>query len=667
VISSTCGLGVGGLAFFLVLLDLGRDVGRTALASGFYSGVYELQARAILSGRIAVPDGSMGIEGFIQGDQEFMYFPPFPALLRLPVLMTTHEFDGRLTLLSMAVAWVVFAVMVTKLAWLVLARVTGTEEVTRAGALLVGIFLACASGGTFLTYDASLPWVYHEVYLWAVASAVGALYWMTRVLISPDWHSARWLGGFAFAAIGTRATEGWAICLVVLGIALWMRWRAASTAHRLTWTGVLAAALVPLASSIALNMYKFGHPLLFPLEDQVWTSLNEHRQEALAANGGGLTGGQFFTTSFMAYLRPDGIRFVDYFPWVTLPAEPAQSYGGAFVDQAYRTGSATSFMTLLLLLTIISAVVLASPKVAPGARVLRVPLVASVLITGGVMAYGYYATRYTSEFVPALVLGGAIGTAQLVRLVGRARRAWIPVACLMAAMTAFAILAQVSIGLSAAAYQARGETLERYLGWQSSLSPESQAELVTATDSLPEGGRTDQLAVRGACDALYLNSGDRYEPWIAVQERDVSLRISPEGELRDGRVTLFEIPQTDESVSLVVDEDDQELRVVLEAPDGESGGAWLSFPPEGFVQLSVRNLTGFGAYEVSVTPSGVVGYLHSTHTDDDWVTHPAQVEVRTDQAASARRLGLEIDQTDTLALPLCHDLAATAGLALPGA
>ena len=34
-----------------------------------------------------------------------MYFPPFPALLRLPVLMTTHEFDGRLTLLSMALAW----------------------------------------------------------------------------------------------------------------------------------------------------------------------------------------------------------------------------------------------------------------------------------------------------------------------------------------------------------------------------------------------------------------------------------------------------------------------------------------------------------------------------------------------------------------------------------
>ena len=29
---------------------------------------------------------------------------PFPALLRIPVLLTTDEFDGRLTLLSMALA-----------------------------------------------------------------------------------------------------------------------------------------------------------------------------------------------------------------------------------------------------------------------------------------------------------------------------------------------------------------------------------------------------------------------------------------------------------------------------------------------------------------------------------------------------------------------------------
>ena len=37
-----------------------------------------------------------------------------------------------------------------------------------------------------------------------------------------------------------------------------------------------------------------------------------------------ITGPQFFPTSLVNYFRPDGIRFVDYFPWVTLPAEPAR-------------------------------------------------------------------------------------------------------------------------------------------------------------------------------------------------------------------------------------------------------------------------------------------------------------------------------------------------------
>ena len=40
----------------------------------------------------------------MRGGSDYMYFPPCPALLRLPVLMTTREFDGRLTLLSMALA-----------------------------------------------------------------------------------------------------------------------------------------------------------------------------------------------------------------------------------------------------------------------------------------------------------------------------------------------------------------------------------------------------------------------------------------------------------------------------------------------------------------------------------------------------------------------------------
>ena len=99
-----------------------------------------------------------------------MYFPPWPAMLRLPVLMTTHEYDVRLSLLSMALAWIVFAVMVVKLVWLLVPVLSGAEEVSRTSATVVAVFLAVATGGTFLTFDAAQPWVYHEAYMWAVAA-----------------------------------------------------------------------------------------------------------------------------------------------------------------------------------------------------------------------------------------------------------------------------------------------------------------------------------------------------------------------------------------------------------------------------------------------------------------------------------------------------------------
>ena len=121
----------------------------------------------------------------------------------------------------------------------------------------------------------------------------------------------------------TRTTGGWGVCLGAVALGIWMlRGRSFAGARRFgPW--VIAAGLVPLAVGITFNMLKFGHPYLFPLQDQVWTTLNQHRRFALEANGGTITGPQFFTSSFVTYFDPTGIRFVDYFPWITLPPENA--------------------------------------------------------------------------------------------------------------------------------------------------------------------------------------------------------------------------------------------------------------------------------------------------------------------------------------------------------
>jgi hypothetical protein len=666
LVATTAGLFIGGLAYVLTLVDYRLSLTRTTLQSGLFSTFYDQQARAFLDGHVDLPTDSLGIEGFVHDGRTFMYFPPWPAILRLPVLLTTHEYDGRLSLLSMLIGWTVFAVMVTKLVWFLLPRLSGFEDVTAGTGAVVALFLAAATGGTFLTFDAAQPWVYDEAYVWAVASLMGGIYWLTRLLAEPTRHATWWLFVFALLSVGSRATEGWSISLAAIALGLWWRFRPGRLTTNPLWWRVLLAGGVPLAMSIALNEYKFGNVYIFPLQDQVWTFLNEHRREALAANGGGLTGPQFFTTSFMAYLRPDGIRFVDYFPFVTLPAHPAPAYHGAVVDQSYRTGSVTSFMPLQMLMFLVALGSVAWPRARRELAQLRLPMLVSVLVTGGVMGYGYYAARYATEFVPAMVLGGAITTALLTGLVRR-RRWWrVPALGLLAVGAVFSILAQMSIGTTAEAYVHRGDSLVRYLSWQHTVSPGAQAGLVRQVDGLPSGGSTDDIAIRGDCDALYLNTGDQYQPWVPVEERDRVLQLDPTGpKLHAGGVTLLQVTGTDPQNVRVEVNHRQQLRFVTRYGDVRARTSWFDLPTSGGVRLGIRNQIALGFYQFVATPGGQVGYVPSVYFDRDQNSLPALLSY-TDAGRGLASLGLTMRELAGLPMTLCENLAREAGIDVSG-
>ncbi len=449
-IASWTGTLLGGLVYLLVLLDFGTDLGRTARSIRYASGFFDIQAKALMDGHLAVPDGSLGIEGFLVDGRTYMYFGPFPALLRIPVMLVTNDFFARETAVSMLLAFIVFAAMSARLLWLVRRCIVGDVPVTRLDATLGAILLVMVTGGTTLTFDASLPWAYHEVYLWQTAWVVTAVYWMIRLVLEPNTQAVAWLGVAATGAVLTRTTGGWGVCLGIVVLALWIRFgRSFAGGRRRWWPWVLAAGVLPLLVGVAINMAKFGHPYMFPLQSQVWTELNAHRREALEVNGGDITGPQFFVTSLVNYFSPTGIRLVDYFPWITFPAENARGYGGAFVDQSYRTGSVTAFMPLALLLSVTSLLVLLRPTRrlhhGVGIRALRPAALATFLMTGGVMAYGYIAFRYTSEFVPALVLGSMITLwAFLASWSGRSRVLATLVTTLLVVGTAWSLAAQLA-------------------------------------------------------------------------------------------------------------------------------------------------------------------------------------------------------------------------------
>ncbi|KAA1378744.1 hypothetical protein [Aeromicrobium fastidiosum] len=660
--ASATGVASGVLVHLLVLSDLSFDLFRTATTQGFASNFFDIQANAFLDGRISVPAGSLGIEGFVMGDRTYMYFPPFPALLRLPVLWATGRPGGNLTLLSMALASIVFVVMVVKLFWLVrdVLRGHGTP-VGRGEAWLVGLYLAAVIGGTTFTFDVSLPWVYHEVYVWAVALAVGTLYWLVRACLETTPRNLTWLGAFALATIMTRSTGGIALCIAIALAVLWLR-RCRPDVPVVLRRWMLACAATPLGVSIVYNMAKFGTPVLFPLQNQVWTEVNEQRRIALAANGGKLSGPQFFTSDADAYLNPAGIRFVDQFPWVTLPAEPARSLNGAVLDQTYRTGSITAFMPLLCLLSILAMVFLWRRRAASETWLLAIAVLGGVLVTSGVMSYGYIANRYTSEFVPALVIGGAVGTVALSRVLARIPpigRVAVTGGC--AVLVVFSLYAQWAVSFAMVATVSRGDDLYRYVSLQHRLTPAAQAARVLTTQSVvPSGGRTDDLMIRGNCDELYLHTGDVYDPWVTVEQRDLVLDLRPTEIVRRGSIELFTIhsPRDDHRVSLETDGRGQ-ARLVLSDSEDElsSRGYWFTFIDGTRVTLGARTLTELGVVTVQSTPGGFAGAVPAYGWSQDWQGSPSWTEL-SPAIGDTTRTGVDVTRRDTPAPALCASIRA---------
>jgi hypothetical protein len=656
-VSSAAALVVGVVAQVGALLNWSTSLDRTANPLGYASNFFDFQARAFMDGHLWVPTGSLGIEAFQVDGREYMYFGPFPALLRIPVLWTTSEFDGRLTVVSMFVAYVVFATMTTLLLWLVRDLVRGRDEpVTRREATVLGLVLALCLGGTSLTFNSALPWVYHEVYAWSVALAVGCAYWMVRVQLDPRRWTIGWLLALDLALVLTRTPGGFAVCLGTLAIGAWWLSGRQGTSRRRVGAALVAGGVACLAAGIAVNMAKFGHPFLFPLQDQVWTQLNDHRREALAVNGGTITGTQFFATGLVTYFRLDGIRFVDYFPWVTFPAEPARAVGSAFIDQSYRTGSVTAFMPLLLVMALASVPWLLRTSARPRTTVLWVPLVSMVLITAAIMNYGYYAYRYTGDIVPALVVGTIVTGVLLARALQRTR-AWALTAsvAVLALGAAYSTGAHLLVGFQTAAFTSPGPELARYLATQERISPGAQARLTTVSDDPPDARATpDSIHVEGACDALYVESGEDSDRWVMAERRSVVVAARLEPDFTASNSIIVTIGTDPRRWVRLQTNNDGQARVVLQHEEDPWYGPWFDVLPPYEVRIGVRDLPEWGYAEVGSTPGGFVGFTRSFSWDEDWIREPIPIEVTLADTAQLTERGIHLERESGVTPPTCR-------------
>lgn len=376
--------------------------------------VFDAQARSFLDGRWDIPADVIKIEGFEVDGRTYTYFGPVPALLRLPVVAVTDALDGRLTRLSLLVAWAVTLAIATRLTWRVRKVVGGEEPVGRLEQAFVALFVFALGAGSSVTYLTSRPSVFHEAIAWGVASSLVAI---DAVL---TWSERRSLWRFALAvllasvAINARASVGAApsavLGLVLLGdLVRALRRRDLSAATRATALGLVL--VVPLAAYAGVTYARFGSLFTLPWDTHKVSIVIEHRRNVLEANNGSIQGPQFLPTTALHYVRPDALGIDASFPWIDFP-RPATVIGDVLMDKVDPASSVPSSMPALFVLFVAGTVAAVRDPRLRRFRPLLGGAAVCLLVT---LTIGFVAQRYTADAVPLLTVGGALAVPVLAR------------------------------------------------------------------------------------------------------------------------------------------------------------------------------------------------------------------------------------------------------------
>jgi len=555
--------GICATAVFTWVTFVGRA---DPLAPAALGSVYDAQARSLLHGHWDVPASALLFERFKVGGKFYAYFGPWPAVLRMPVVAFTDAFDGRLSRVSMLLAFAVLLAFAGRTAWQARTVVRGPGPVGWRTLLAAGSFVFLTGCGSTALFLGSQAIVHHEAMLWGIAWSVAALSFVVAHLLHGRTSSLVWASVTATLAMMSRPSVGFGPVLalgLLIAVRLFQRvadWRnrgrddarsiqagltrwlgaSAEAARGSLWQVALATA-VPLASYMYVNYAKFGSLLGVPIEKQdVLYALAPTRRAALAATGNSLFGVDYVPTNLVQYFRPDAIGFRSLFPWVTFGGRP-HVFGGVVFDNFESTVS-IPIMSAALFVLAVAGVAAAIKVLMPrsdatsgtpstvSTAVYRIPLLAAALATMSVLAIADLLQRYEGDFVPLLVLGSAVGLFSAARWLS-GRSGWMRGLVAMALIVAAIWSCLATLGLTLI-YQ------REYDGFQStavraafiSFQLDVNDALGFGRPSVRRGRklpvikgdgfrRTDaphgQLFVVGNCEGLYIS--DLGGSWLPVE------------------------------------------------------------------------------------------------------------------------------------------------------
>ena len=571
----------------------------------YFSGFYDLQAQSIIHGHLWVPNGRLGLEGFVHGGRTYTYFGPLLALIRVPVILVAPSLSGRLTVPSMLVAWLLTGLFSSLLIWRVRILLRGAVVLGKAEAAVLGVFVATIMGGSNLLFIAASPWVYNEDIAWSAALTIGTLFVFLGILDRPSKAQVGAAGALILAGILGRATPGLACVTGAVLIAAWFRFghfrhhtrfgREVPERRRFV-IPLLLAGLVPLAIASVVNQLKFGTFLIgVPFAEQVWTTLNAHRRAFLAATGGRGYSPHFLPTTLWAYFRPFGLRVQSTFPFLTLPIEPPHVFGGYVVDILYPTASVPSTMPLFFISSCWAVVVTFRRRASRGFAMMRIPLIVGVGAFAVDFLLGYIAPRFLGDFMPFLVLGTTIGIIDIWRRCEHQRKAVRQ--SLVAAVVVlglFSMAVNLAVAISPTTEWSPTQA-SNYLKAVKAVSESTGHPLATRIKqgpSLPLWAPANEVYVVGDCKGLYLSSGIHYDTVPVLKtKRTTWLAVEEASDLSQVLYVTFNAPLTQlgsgvpiigvgSAKVLVRSIGHGQVQLVLEDPQGSHSLAGAPFKPK---------------------------------------------------------------------------------------
>ena len=536
-----------GVIVFVLVLSGGE---RSLLAWNPVSDFYDAQTESFLDGRLDIDPAVLTIEAFEHDGRSYMYQPPWPAILRLPVVAVTDRFEGRLAGVSMLLALGVLLVAAERVlleARRAIRRDAPSGRLERSLHLLAGLLIA---GGWVPTFLASRPWVYHEAAMWGLSWAVVAVAGLLALRRRPTPGALLVVAAGCAGAVMSRATVGAGTCAAIGLVAVlgFVERRDEPLGRRLLGPAgsavLLTVAALPALAYALLNTAKFGTPASIPFESQGFTQVSAARQAMLAENGGSLFGFQFSPTTLLHYLRPNGIRLADQFPFVDFPPSGGPIVGDVTFDLIDHTASIPAAMPAFLVGAVLGLWALLRRRVDD-------PFAWLAIVAGGVVGsatiipFGYIAQRYHADVVPLLLPLAALGLQMVAGLPGRAvRRAAGAAAVVLAGWT---LVAHVGLATSYQRLRMPNPAPEQVAGLLDARVQVGADPEVRVVDELPTDADRDDVAVLTGCRGVYVWSGTppgeiRADAWVAAERTaaggHVRVEIDVAALVPDGRHVL---------------------------------------------------------------------------------------------------------------------------------